>query len=227
VVLPSPHGRQLGQLERPVRVGPFFVDAVAPTNPTLSSPSHVVGTPSLDTTIDVEVAGASDAASGVDGYSVSFTRSPAQPDTVKDAEEPVNTLTSRSLEHGWDWYANLRTGDNAGNWSTATSLGPFRLADNAKPLARALASSGRRGTLVKLLYRVSDNSGQTRERIRVYRSGRLLKTIWMPLAPTVAGQTYYVRWRAPLRRGWLRFCVVAWDGAGNASATSCNSLRIT
>src|SRR3712207_8255980 len=44
-------------------------DSTPPTNPTLVSPSHVVGASSSDTTVDVTWTGASDAGSGPDGYS--------------------------------------------------------------------------------------------------------------------------------------------------------------
>lgn len=215
-----------GNWSDPLHLGPFFIDPVAPTNPTLSSTSHVVGTPSLDNTIDVEIAGASDAGSGVDGYSFSFTRTPATPDAVKDAEELVTALTTRPLEVGWDWYVNLRTRDTVGNWSGGTTIGPFTILDTGKPVARALSSSGKRGTLMRLYHRAYDASGQTREKLQVYRGTRLLKTFWKPLRVTKAGVTYSTLWRAPRVPGYLRLCVQAWDASGNASVRSCARVTI-
>lgn len=99
--------------------------------------------------------------------------------------------------------------------------------DVERPRARALRSRGRRGHLVRLGYRVSDNSGKTWERIRVQRGARLLRTITTRLAPRRADRTHYVTWRVPRTVvGRLRFCVQARDAARNASALACAPVRI-
>jgi hypothetical protein len=98
--------------------------------------------------------------------------------------------------------------------------------DDEAPVVRAIASSGRRGRTVKLFYRVSEASGKTSERVRVYRRGRVLRALATPIARREAGRSHYVYWRAPRRPMRLRFCVRAWDAARNASALSCAPLRI-
>jgi hypothetical protein len=109
--------------------------------------------------------------------------------------------------------------------SAPTAVVARRVGDRA-PVVRALASSGRRGRPVKLLYRVSEPSRRTSERIRVFRAGRMLRTLTKPLSLRETGRTYSVLWRAPRRALRLRFCVQAWDAARNASAPSCAPLRI-
>ena len=82
---------------------------------------------------------------------------------------------------------------------------------------------------MKIRYRVSDDSGMSKERVSVYRGRRLLASIESPLDRADAQALYYyVRWRVPrvLRRGGLRSCVRATDAAGNRSKTSCAALRV-
>jgi hypothetical protein len=116
-------------------------------------------------------------------------------------------------------------GGSATAFSAATAV-VARAPDRTPPVARALASAGKRDTNVRLLYRASDDRGRTRERVQVYRRTRLLKTISTRLQARQPGLTYSVRWRAPARSERLRFCVRAWDVAGNASTRSCAALRI-
>jgi len=79
--------------------------------------------------------------------------------------------------------------------------------------------------MVKLTYRVRDDSGQTTEQVSVYRGRSLVKKIGRTLRPTEDSIVYWLAWRAPRRRLLGHFCVRAADGAGNAS-TSCASLKI-
>lgn len=102
--------------------------------------------------------------------------------------------------------------------------------DTTPPRVKALPSRGRRGKTMKIRYRVSDDSGMSKERVTVYRSRQLLATIGSPLDRAEAGTLYYyVKWRVPgaLRKGTLRACVRATDPAGNRSKTSCAVLRVT
>jgi subtilisin family serine protease len=99
--------------------------------------------------------------------------------------------------------------------------------DPTRPKARALASSGRRGHVVKLLSRVSDNAGQAKIREQVKQNGRVIKTL--TTAGFVAASTPRVLsfdWKAPPRiTGSIQHCVRAQDRAGNLSAVSC--ARVT
>jgi serine protease len=97
--------------------------------------------------------------------------------------------------------------------------------DTVPPVVRAYPVIGRRGRMVKLNYRVRDNSGQTTEQVSVYRGRSLVKKIGRTLRPTEDSILYWLAWRAPRRRLLGRFCVRAADGAGNVS-TSCASLKI-
>jgi subtilisin family serine protease len=120
-------------------LGPFRIDTATPANPTLSSPSHTVGAWSSDPTVAFEWSGASDAHSGVDGYSYEWTQAAGStPDLVKEAEEASAATTSDPLADG-DWWFHLRTRDNAGNWSAAAHLGPFRI-DTTPPTSPTLSS---------------------------------------------------------------------------------------
>jgi hypothetical protein len=103
--------------------------------------------------------------------------------------------------------------------------------DRRKPTARALLSKGVRGRKVKLYYRVFDNRGQTRELVQVNRGRKVVWRLRTRFATTGArGKVYYVSWRSPRARGEkkpsYRFCVRAYDRAGNRSALSCAAIRL-
>jgi subtilisin family serine protease len=117
----------------PPAAPPPPVDSTAPTDPAVSSTSHVVGVRSIDATIDVTWSGAFDFGSGIDGYSFSWDGSGTSvPDTTKDAEETTTRLTSAPFAAGTYWF-HIRTRDNAGNWSPGTHAGPFVIAAAAVP----------------------------------------------------------------------------------------------
>jgi uncharacterized repeat protein (TIGR02543 family) len=102
--------------------------------------------------------------------------------------------------------------------------------DRIAPTVRALASSGKRGAVARLRYRVSDNSGRARENVTVLRGNRRIAVIRGRLdAAETDVLYYYASWKVPRRtaKGRMRFCVRAFDGAGNASRQSCAPLRIT
>jgi hypothetical protein len=120
-----------------------------------------------------------------------------------------------------------------GLWRHELSLagpyaGPFLPPDALRPIGRALPSAGFAGRGIHLRYRVQDESGGTRERIRVFRAGRVVAVLRTALAPTEPGFVYWATWRAPAPlHGPLRFCITAWDPAGNASRPSCARLSLT
>jgi thermitase len=108
-----------------VHVGPLRIDTFAPVRPIPSSPSHQLGVPTADRTVDVAWSGASDGQSGLDGYAISWTRGGASaPPMTKSVEETATRATSPTLVAG-AWWFNIRARDNAGNWSDAVSIGPF------------------------------------------------------------------------------------------------------
>jgi hypothetical protein len=128
--------------------GPWQVtiDGTAPTNPTdVASTSHTISVPSATNVIDMawtlagSAPGATDALSGVDGYSYDFTTGATDtPDTTKNLEEVNTGVSSTALADG-TWYFNLRTVDNAGNWSTTVHSGPY-IIDTTAPAVPTLVS---------------------------------------------------------------------------------------
>jgi len=108
------------------------LDTVLPLDPAITTSTPAPGAWASDNTVNVNWAGASDGGgSGVDGYSVSWTRnSTASPDTTLDLQESAASTTSAPLADGI-WYFNLRTKDNAGNWTSTIHEGPFRIDTSA------------------------------------------------------------------------------------------------
>ncbi len=198
----------------------IILDNVAPSNPTsFSSSSHSLSDWSNDNTIAASWSGASDATSGVDGYSISWTTSATTvPDTVMDSSSA--SATSAALADGNAWYLHVRTVDNAGNWNSgAAHYGPFFIDTHAPS-----SSVGALPAAVCAPFRVSWSgsdpapaSGVSRYTVQ-YKAGSGAWTTWLtstsltsssfgPTSPvtTVAGQTYAFR-------------VIALDVAGNWEA---------
>ena len=109
-------------------------DTEPPTNPGISSPTHVF--PSPETTIVVRWAGAEDDISGVSGYSFEFDTNPATtPDTTEDLAHTADphTTSSATLGEG-TYYFHIRTSDNLGQWSGAKHFGPLVIDFAAPPV---------------------------------------------------------------------------------------------
>ncbi len=116
----------------------FNVDTTPPTNPTLASPSHTIGTWSNDNTVDAVWSGAGDNC-GVRGYSYLWDTAPGTlPDEVP--EGAGTSTTSPALPDGQNHYFHLRTVDVNNNWSGAVHLGPFWI-DTTPPANPAMVSS--------------------------------------------------------------------------------------
>jgi hypothetical protein len=126
----------------------------------------------------------------------------------------------------------------SGSWGTfiaALAASPFAIPNPTPPVSQdlsppyvvALPSSGRANSVIHLRYRLSDDSGRSRERIRVRRGGQVIATVRTALARITNGDIYYSTWRAPTgASATLSFCVVAWDPSGNQSTPSCAGLHI-
>ena len=128
-----------GLLSEEVFGSPFTVDNTAPTDPALSSSSHTVDVWSANSSVVIGASGAHDGAgSGVDGFEISWEWS----DTwgvrnwVKEHEETWTGTTIPSADGVL--YFHIATVDNAGNWSSGTCYGPFRI-DTTAPTNPALA----------------------------------------------------------------------------------------
>ncbi len=117
-------------------------DDVPPTNPTLSSPSHSVGTWSKDNTVQINLASATDDYSGVRGYYYAWNTSASMTldKTAAFVTAAQTSITSYALADGNTHYFHLRTVDRAGNLANTTlHLGPFWI--DAHPPASAASSS--------------------------------------------------------------------------------------
>ena len=106
----------------------FVVDANPPVDPALNCTSHAASTWSNVNVVTCQWSGASDAGSGVDGYSVLFdTSTMTLPDTVVDvahSSDPHEAMSS-ALADGNSHYFHLRTCDTGGSCSTGVHAGPF------------------------------------------------------------------------------------------------------
>ena len=158
-------GAGLGVEQRTdTKMGLIFLDTTAPTNPTISSPNSV-GSWRNDNTVKINIhPDATDTAgSGVAGYSITFSKDTTgvPPSTICTTDTPntTDTYTSPPLADG-EWYANLITADNDGNWTTSTvHKGPFKI-DRTKPQLSVKINNGDAATddsTVTLNITASDN----------------------------------------------------------------------
>jgi hypothetical protein len=108
------------------------IDTTPPEDPTVTSADHDVGVWSNDRNVTIDVAGAADAESGVDGYEVAWDQSAAwAPSHTKSYEETWTGDVFIATADG-AWYLHLATVDNAGNWTETVRLGPFNI-DTTQP----------------------------------------------------------------------------------------------
>jgi subtilisin family serine protease len=100
--------------------------------------------------------------------------------------------------------------------------GQLSLADREPPEAKALATRGEAGRLVKLLSKVSDDSGEVRLREQILRGGKVIVTLRTGFMTVESERTIGVDWRPKAGlEGPLRHCVQATDRAGNVSRRTC------
>jgi subtilisin family serine protease len=101
-------------------------------------------------------------------------------------------------------------------------------APDLPPTAEALPARAKLKKLATLQFRVTDDGGETREEVTVYKAAKLVTTIAVPFASaSTNGDVHSAKWRAPAKKGSYRFCVVATDHGGNASAQSCAPIRLS
>jgi subtilisin family serine protease len=100
--------------------------------------------------------------------------------------------------------------------------------DTTPPKARALASSGERGHLVKLRSRLFDDSGEVRIREQVKQNGHVIKTLTSGFVSVPSAETRFSNWRAPVSiKGSIQHCVRDQDPAGNLSPVSCAKVTLS
>lgn len=199
-------------------------DTVAPNPVTnLASPTHATGTWSnvnvvtVTWTTPVDLGG-----SGLDGYSILWDQSPGtMPDTIKDIEETASSAFSAALSNANNWYFHIRPVDNAGNWATATHLGPFWI--NTAALTAPIPSAPANGAVLNSLPTLDWSdvaASQVRYSLMLDKSSDfsspllnvsdLASSTYTLSSNVLASTTYY--WKA--RAG---------DGAGNQSDWSATS----
>ena len=98
-----------------------------------------------------------------------------------------------------------------------------RSTDTIPPDVQAIAARARRGSVARLRYVVSDDSGRSREEVRVYGPKFALLAVIKDPLEGADGRADEVRWKVPrsAEPQRLRFCVVGIDAAGNQSRASC------
>ena len=75
---------------------------------------------------------------------------------------------------------------------------------------------------------MNDDSGRSREVVKVYAGTRVVATLRSPIEVTRSGILDTVHWRVPTKPAKAyRFCVVATDPAGNSSRPSCAAIRVS
>ncbi|NCS97454.1 MAG: hypothetical protein GW762_02610, partial [Candidatus Pacebacteria bacterium] len=84
--------------------------------------------------------------------------------TTKNVEEGIETISSTALSSASNWYLNIRSVDNAGNWDASTDTvhrGPFQI-DTTTPNIVAVdagASSVDRTSLTSATWFTYPNTG--------------------------------------------------------------------
>jgi hypothetical protein len=99
--------------------------------------------------------------------------------------------------------------------------------DSERPRVKALKSGGKKGKVTRLRYRAYDNSGTTKEIIRMKQRRKRWDTVRTKFGEAT-GQKVYTTWHVPKRvpKGRLKFCVTAKDRAGNRSREDCARLAL-
>jgi len=124
-----------GNCSEPVSAGPFWIDATLPQGPfNLDSSTHVPGDPAIpENVIEVDWTSAGDPgefASGLAGYSYSFTQSPDSVPNILENLGPAETVVSSDPLGDGLWWFHIRALDVAGNGGETQSIGPFAVGDD-------------------------------------------------------------------------------------------------
>lgn len=100
--------------------------------------------------------------------------------------------------------------------------------DKTPPTAHAVASTGRRGRVADLRFKIYDNSGEAKAIATVKRKGKAIGTAATGFGPVAYGSVYFVGWMVPksVPAGKYSFCVVAYDHAKHHSTTSCAAFTV-
>jgi hypothetical protein len=99
--------------------------------------------------------------------------------------------------------------------------------DVKAPKTQALRASGRYGARLTLRFRVSEETGDARRLVRVYRGSKAIFGSSSDLGPADSGALRSLVWKAPRRRarGAYKFCVWVWDRSDNRATRAAHELR--
>lgn len=111
---------------------------------------------------------------------------------------------------------------------TSTKTKTTKVVDHKKPTARAVKSTGRRGRIAAVRFKIYDDRGFAKAIATIKHKGKKVATRRTGFGPVAFGSTYYVGWKVPKKaaKGVYSFCVVAIDRAGNKSRSSCGRLTV-
>ncbi len=120
-----------------------------------------------------------------------------------------------------------------------TGAGQLRLPelrDSTAPVAKALATSGRKGAVVKLLSQITDDVGELRLtgdtgaltiREQIKRNGKVVATVQTTITAPQRPLRVSTPWKAPAKiTGTLQHCVRATDQQNNKSPVTCARLAV-
>lgn len=111
-------------------------------NPDLNSSSHEVDTWSNNNSISIAF---SNIASGIDGYGVLWSQdNPHEPTETVNLQADATSTSSQPLGDGI-WYFNIKNKDTEGNWSTSSSLGPFKIDKTAPTISATRTAANANG----------------------------------------------------------------------------------
>ncbi|RLE31184.1 MAG: hypothetical protein DRJ61_11670, partial [Acidobacteria bacterium] len=118
-------------------VGPYWIDTIAPEDVVITASSHVIGVPNYDDTIQMwwsdPAIDPGTTPSGVLGYSYTFNNDPVGQCNF-EIDVPVGTGSATSIElKAGLWYFHICAVDNAGNWSTPATEGPYEIINDTIP----------------------------------------------------------------------------------------------
>lgn len=132
---------------------------------------------------------------------------------------PVDSLSPGTTYH----YRVVAT--NLGGTTTGADQTFTTLRDYA-PTVHAISSKGRFGHNVRLGYQVGDDTGSARSRVDVYRGSARIASRSIGFKDVSSATRVSVTWHAPAKGRAFKFCVQAFDRAGNASARSCAPISL-
>ena len=104
--------------------GPYFIDTVRPVGPTtVIASTHPVGVSRCENQVTVRYDAATDAHSGIRGYSYVWSQNAG---TVPNSSVDTTSVQVTQVLGTGTWYLHVRSVDEAGNISSAVAhLGPF------------------------------------------------------------------------------------------------------